>query len=333
MRIFFDNKLIQKIASSETKNNAFLAACMDADLLADDQLIHVTLGWPSLLEYLNLGGVLENFPTFDYQNELFALILSLLPLDSEKELLIRTYDQVFVECLTYVKALPQMDPDFLLQQIQQKQHSLTQADKPFNQSLARYEKRLLEHPAHFMHDLILFLAWDRACVNLAIVFEQSSPDVNILRGLDVLKECLLESFQHITAHGRTAPGFFRLIEALYAYQMREERLQIHTEDEWAILCQSASALKPREILSDVWYIDASIADEEKLKRMKQENEHLRVFTMDPADKVSVCLSLVRYMINKLKEETSEWRYSLAPVEVICLKEMGSEMRVAAIMRT
>jgi hypothetical protein len=275
---------------------------------------------------------LENFPTFDKQNELFTLMIYLLPLEAEKEHLIRAYDQVFVECLTHVKAMPQMDPAFLLKHIQQKMQSLTQADKLFVQSLARYEQRLLEYPAHFMHDLILFLAWDRACVNLAIVFEHPSPDVNIQSGLEVLKECLLESFQHITAHGRTAPGFFRLIETLYAYQMREERLQIHTEDEWTILCESASALKPREILGDVWYIDAAVADEEKLKKMEQENERLKVFTMDSADKVRASLSLARYMIDKLKNETAEWRYSLAPVEVICLKEAGSDMLVDSIVR-
>lgn len=330
MKFFADNKLIKRMNSAEKEKNSFLAACSNANLLTDNHPIHITLGWSSLLEYLNLDNLLDSFPTFDHQNELFALIIYLLPLESERELLIRSYDQVFVECLTYIKALPQIDPTFLLNQIQQKQKSLSQADILFIQSFAQYEKRLLEHPAHFMHDLILFLAWDRVCVNLAIIFEHVSH-IDVLKGLDILKECLLESFQHITAHGRTTPGFFRLVEALYAYEMREENLQIHTEDEWTILCQSASALKSRNILGDVWYIDAAIVDDEKLKKMQQQKTAIRVFTLDFADKLKACLSLVDYMINKLKGKTLEWRYSLAPVEVICLKEINGKMIVDSII--
>lgn len=328
MKTFIDNKLIQKITSETVdKENSLLKAYLKAGILTNDQPMQVMLGWPSLLEYLDLESLFENFPTLDNQNELFALIISTLPLESEKDFLIRLYDQVFVECLTHVKALPQIDPTFLIQRIQQKRQSSL---KLFAQSLDRYERLLLEHPAHIMHDLILYLAWDRVCVNLAILFEYRSPEVDIRSGLDVLKECLLESFQHITAHGRTAPSLFRLMEALYAYQMREENLPIYTDSEWSILCQSACALKPREILSDVWYIDAAVTDDQKLKEMDKEKKNLRVLTMDSVDKVQACLAFVHYMIDKLKLET-EWQYSLCPIEVVCLQEYGNDLVVNAMI--
>ncbi len=123
--------------------------------------------------------------------------------------------------MTHIKALPCIQAPFLIDRIQKKRQSLalSQINEIFAQSLDDYEQSLLQNPSYTMHDLILYLAWDRVCINLAVIFEHDFSNANH-RGLEVLKECLLESFQHITSEGRTIPSFFRAIEALYAYQMR-----------------------------------------------------------------------------------------------------------------
>ena len=321
------------MTASGGDSRAFLEACINAGILADHQQIQVIFGWPSLLEYLDLGPLFEKFLKFDDQNKLFAFITSTLALDSDKDLLITLYDRVFVECLTHVKALPQIHSTFLINQIQKKRHSpsFSHVNHLFSLSLDRYEKSLVENPSHAMHDLILYLAWDRVCINLAIVFEHVSPNQNVRNGLEVLKECLIESFQHITSHGRTAPGFFRLIESLYAYQMREENLQAYTDSEWLTLCQSSFALKSRDGLIDVFYIDAAVVDDQEFKSSGQEGDLLRVFTFDSLDNVKACLSLAHYMIEKLKAEGSGWRYILRPVEIVCLKEYESGLSIDTIV--
>lgn len=334
MKFFTDNTLIEKIlSSSETSDAISLQKIINEIAPSEhDHSLQIMLPWPSLLKYLGLEQLLENFPVFDSQNALFTFITSLLPLKTEKELLIRAYDQIFVECLTQIKALPQIDSSFLLQLIKEKRHSFdVQVDSLFAQSLDHYEKQLLEHPTYLMHDLILYLAWDRVCVNLAILFEHPNSN-DIQSGLHILKECVLESFQHISAQGRTSPSFFRLVETLYAYQMREENLDLPTDAEWTILCAGASVLKLRENLPDVWYIDAAIVDKQKWNYTQHETEKncIKVFTFDSPEKVKACLSLILYMIDKLKEGPIEWHYFLSPVEIICLKKEGNEWIASAI---
>lgn len=328
MKAFLDNRLIQRMLADEAESgkNTLLEIGRHAGILANEQNLEIVFGWPSLLEYLDLGSLFETFPKFDKQNPLFAFITSSLSLDSEQDFLFRLYDQVFVECLTQVKALPQIHPTFLLDHMQKKRHSSL-----FSRSLDHYEKILTEDPANTLHHLILYLAWDRVCVYLALVFEHIYPDLKSRKGIELLKECLLESFQHITEQGRSAPGFFRLLEALYAYRMREENIQTHTDAEWLVLCQSSRALRPRENIPDVFYMDAAVVDERKLKSLNKAREPLRVFTLDSVDKVKATLSLADYMIEKLKIEVPDWPYVLCPIEIICLKEVENEFSVDTIV--
>lgn len=330
MKFFIDNQLIQKIAQADNQE-LLVKACTDAGLIPLDSPIEIVFGWPSLLEYLGLGSLFENFPLFNQQSELFNLIIATLPAKSEKDFLIRLYDQVFVECLTQVKALPYIHLPFLIEQMQKKRQSLftSPLHNLFAPSLERYEKLFLEFPSHTMHDLILYLAWDRVCVYLASVFEHDFSNVDIQPGLKVLQECLLESFQHITAHGRTAPGFFRFIETLYAYHMREEHLPTHTEQEWLTLCQSAKALRPREGLNNVFYIDAAVIHQD-IKRIDQQDP-VRGLTLEPAGRVKASVSLAYLMLKKLKEEMVEWQYDLRPVEVICLKTSENHLTVDSLV--
>lgn len=331
MRAFIDNKLIEKIAIGENPKEveAFLETCAKEGILTDGQLVQVSFGWPSLFEYIQQGGVLTTFPQFGDDHPLFALLMAVLTANPERDVVIRLYDQIFVECLTQVKALPQIHPAFLLEMIRQRRHKILslQIKHIFSSSVEHYEKYLSEDPYNAIHDLTLYLAWDRVCIYLAIVFENMTPGLKIREGLDVLKECLIESFQHITAHGRTAPSFFRLMEALYAYYMRDEQLQSYNESDWAILCQGSQALKPRENLSDVFYIDAAIVSERELKHSQKGKDFFTVLTLDSVEKVSSTLSLAQFMINQLKKEEKGWLYTLCPVEIVCLEEIDGTFSV------
>lgn len=335
MKVFVDNPLIQKIKTHEveTEHDVLLKTLIKADLLASDQPVQVLFGWPSLLEYLDLGSLFAQFRPFDPQNELFGFINTVLTSRLDKDLLIRLYDQIFVDCLTHIKALPQIQAPFLIDLIREKKQSFASslANQLFSSSLDRYETALFTNPTNTMHDLILYLAWDRVCVDIAIVFELIPSDLNVQDELKVFKNCLLESFQHITAHGRTTPGFFRLLETLYVYQMRQEFLQTYTEAEWLTLCQSSEALKPRESLMDVFYIDAAVVENREIEQSKQEKDLVRVLTLDPVDKVQASLALADHMIEKLKQEESEWRYALSPVEIVCLRDAGRSLLINKVI--
>jgi hypothetical protein len=329
MKVFIDNKLIRTMSAPETSLEK--ASSLASFVHENGQRAQIVFGWPSFLEYMDLGFLFKTFSLFNDENPLFNFILSSLAAGADKDLLIYLYDQTFVECLTRVKAIPQIDQTFLLNQIEKKRYSssFSNTQEFFSSSLDHYELLLKQDPYNTLHDLTLYLAWDRVCVNLAIVFERASSDPSSSHGLEVLKECVLESFQHITKQGKTAPGLFRLIETLYAYKMREEKLQLYSESEWAILCQSSAALRPREDMVDVFYIDAAVIDQELNDK---EKDLLRVLTMESADIIHASLSLAHYTLDHLKLESAEWQYSIHPVEVICLKENENAFQIETIIR-
>jgi hypothetical protein len=295
MKIYLDNQLIRSLPNG--------------DMFEDPSQIHFS--WSSLLECLDLGLLFESLPNFDSQNELYVHILSTLSLDFDKENLFKLYDQVFVECLNLIKALEPVRPDFLIEKIREKRSKLSLFSNPLNQ----FENLLTIHPKASMHDLILYLAWDRICVYLAIVFESAPADVNTQRGLQVLKECLIESFHHISATGKTRPGFFRFSEAIYAFLMREEHLQTYSDPDWMILCQSSQALRNRNELPNVPYIDEGIFSSHHMSK-----PFIKVFTLDSLDKVTVSKTFSNYLLQKCREEMPLWDYLLFPVEIIHVKE-------------
>lgn len=313
MSIAVDNQLLRKLMEQQSASqwNLLLEDSIKKGILPKETQNEIDFGWPNLLEYLDLGSLFENFFTFDESHQLFAYIISSLASDSKEELLMALFDQVFVECLTHIKALPQMDPAFLVDQIRKKEFSPL-----FSRSLNQYKKMLLDNPSNTMHNLILYLAWDRVCVNLAIIFERPATDLSTLKGLKVMCECLLESFQHITAQERTVPSFFRLLEALYAFEMRQENLDIHTDEEWKILCDGALSLKPRNEIADVLYLDSGIIN------VRDKKNVITLFTMEKAEKVRATKSLANYMIQKLKLTPIQY-----PVNVVCLHEKGDEFSI------
>jgi hypothetical protein len=115
MKAFIDRKLLQLLtvqSDADAKDLTPVKARIDAVLKRDDQPIQILLSWPTLLEYLDLGSLLAKFPPFDKNNGLFAFLMSPQAEEAESELLVQVYDQIFVECLTDVKGLPQVDQSF-----------------------------------------------------------------------------------------------------------------------------------------------------------------------------------------------------------------------------
>lgn len=293
MKTFIDTKLLKKISSHDVREGSFI-----------ENHHQVVFSWASLLEYLDLGGLFKTFPKFDEKNALFSILNSSLEL--EKDLVIELYDKIFIECLTQIQAMPEINSNFLLEKIKEKKEI-----KLFNSALDYYVKNLVENPYTAIHDLILYLAFDRVCICIAILFEKITSQTTTVA---ILKECLIESFQHITKDGKSSPGFFRLVEALYAYQMREEYLQNYSDSEWLLLCQTVSALKPREVLIDLSYIDAVIVEISKIET----KEPIVIFTMDSKEIVESRLALASYIMKKLQLEIPEWDYTFSPFNIFYL---------------
>lgn len=325
MNVYLDNKLIRKFLSVTTKEerDALLNDCVKPLAIPEDQFLDFFMDWSALLEYLGLGSLFENFQVLDKENKIFASVIEVLKLDSDKEVIIYLYDQIFVECLTHVKALQQIHPSVLLDKIRHMQANplFSSARDPFAANLKLYEKKLSGNPGDTIHDLVLYLAWDRVCVYLAAIFDETS--LKIQNGLEILKECLIESFEHITKEGRTKPGFFRLLEALYAYQMKEESLQNYTEEEWKILCESVSTLQSRDYLPDACYI--------KVKFTGNDHSQLKVLALEPMEKVKKRISFADHMNKKLKQDVPTWQFDLQSYEIICLKELENSFLVDSIV--
>ncbi|MBS0628399.1 MAG: hypothetical protein JSS09_09335 [Verrucomicrobia bacterium] len=300
MKAFIDHQLLKNINEKH-----FIESCRNKIIISSDEQIEVLLDWFSLLEYIDLGSLLTTFPNFDEKNIIFTCLTSSANLS--KDVVIRLFDQIFIQCLTQVKDLPEINPSFLLQKIKQKQRTPL-----FFSSLNRYEELLTKDPSHTIHDLILYLAFDRVCVCIAFLFEQISSQVD---RLETLKECLIESFQHIKQDGKTSPGFFRFIEALYAYLMREEKLQSYLDSEWNILCQISTALQPREALLDLFYIDSAI-----IKNQEEEKNTVKAFTLESKNSVTSKINFSLYMIKKLQLEVPGWNYIFSPSEIYYIQK-------------
>lgn len=318
MNLYLDNQLIRKFASIEdqAKNTALLNACLKAKNVSLEQVqvqIQFVLEWPSLLEYLGFGSILENDPKIDAQNKMLSSLIEILKLDSEQEVLFYLYDQIFVECLTQIKKLPEVHPRILIDQIQRKQAKplFSGILDPFELALNCYEKKLTEAPHEAIHDLTLNLAWDRVCIFLGTIFDETTLKTE--NGLKILKDCLIESYRHLKLEGKTSPSFIRLAEALFAFYMKEENLDTHNDEEWEVLCKSVETLQSRESLSNVSYIDSGVAI------MGQMEKKLSVLTLEPDHQVKARLALANQMMTKLKREDPNWCFYLHPYEIFNVK--------------
>jgi len=288
MQIFIDKKLVRNHVSIDSQKP-------------------VNLSWAAFLEYIETGPLFGKFPPFNEQNPLYSLIISILPLQAHEDFLIELYDQVFVECLTHTKAIPQIEHAFLMDRIQKKR-----GDDIFEHARRHYETYLREYPYEAIHDLTLYLAWDRVCFNLSKLMEEPSSNPVVQKNTHVLKNCLIESFQHIAAQGKTTPSFFRLMAALIAFYMRDENLETHSEEEWTTLCQQLGWINTVEDdseLADVPYVDLSFA---------QGQDAYRVLTLDSTEKANGLQTLMELTIRKLQVEEVNWKYAVNKMEFISL---------------
>lgn len=300
MNIYIDNKILSRFKTSQ---DPFILP-----LLSGGEIV---FGWPSLLEFLGQGSLFEQFPVFSHNDPLFANIISTLTTYADNEVLIRLYDQVFVECLTQVKALKQVNLHYLLELIRIHKRGMSELLKP---AVERYENRILKDPANTLHDLTLYLAWDRVCVHFGILFDYHNSELPPFCGMEVFRECLLESFQHITDQGRTKPGFYRLLECLYAYYMRDEKIQCYDDEVWQILCKTSTALRPRNRLSDIYYVDNAVFDERNSANLAP----VKFLTCDQENRVVSGIAFAQYILNTVKGDNLSWHYSLDLAEIECL---------------
>lgn len=308
MKLLIDRSIVHRVKEEQLTNNPF-ARLLGSHLSEGSDLI---LGWPSLLEFLDCGDLAKSFPAFTAADPLYQEVVAAVESKTHAEYLEHLFDQVFVKCLNWVRSKPEIHPTFLANAIRERSGSAV--SKVFSKSIEHYEKLFLDHPYQAIHDLTLYLAWDRVCVDLAIIFEYDSVSEHVAEGLALLRECLIESFQHITAQKKTVPGFFRMVEALYAYQMRQERLQTYSDADWQTLCESSQSLRPRDQFVDIPYIDGALFD--------SSSAHLplsaKALTTNSWDRVSKSIALARYMIGVLKSEDVDWHQDLQAIEVICL---------------
>lgn len=306
MKIFIEKSIIKTFAQEP---QAIKAKILDLGLNHE-----WVFSWPSLLEYLDLGSLLSTLPLFDQTHALFNQCISILSLNEEKEAIFYLFDSLFVENLTQIKNLSQVDSAFFLQAIALKRQSepFFNAEKELSSALEPYETALTVNPSHLMHDLILYLAWERICVWIGSLFDYQSSDQKFINNLQILKECLIESFQHITSQGRTSPSFYRLLEALFFYQVREENFQIHSQADWNILSQSFPVLLPPNCLADVRYVDNALVPLNKLNQQENSEWYL---TLDSQDKIDSRLKLANYMCNQLKTENPQWNYQLVQKQI------------------
>lgn len=299
MELIIDNQIVKVLIHHPS-------SIVKHPLLVDSRN-RINFRWPSLLEYLGLGSLLLSLSTFDQTHPLFVACISTLHANEEKEVFFHVYDHLFVENLNQIKALPQINPPFLLQAIKEQR----QKTEMFAPTLAAYEMALEENPSQTMHDLILYLAWDRMCIWMARLFDYQSTNPKFIKGIAIVKECLIESYQHIAQQGKTSPGIYRMLESLVFYQMREENLQKHTDSEWRMLSQSFELFKSQEELPDFFYIDDAVTFVER-------EDSTCYLTLDSPDRVNSRLILAQYMIDKLKMEIPGWSYALRPSKLVYL---------------
>lgn len=322
MKIFIDNALIRRMRSASTNIEKGLeVACQKAGIPLQEY--DFALSWPALLELIELGHLYDTLPVFHERNIFFNALCSALSVNATSERILDLYDQIFAECLTEIKNLPEVQYSFLVNRINEKLNSVILLQPKLHLALASCEKLLIEEPYNALHDLILYLAWDRMCINIACIFDQYPSKETKIQGFEVLISALIESFQHITQHARTKPGFFRLVETMYAFQMREENLEIHTEAEWLLLCQCSKALMAREQLIDLYYVDAALINAQN----RSETLPLKIFTLYSRCHVQSVLALAEYANNKMKNYRPEWPFQLGSIDIINLTEENGEFSV------
>lgn len=283
--------------------------------------LKITFNWPTFLTFLGIDDLLKNFPAFDSSNELYRIMMEVIESNPPKEVYFDLFDQLFVDCLTHIKAIPEVDANYLTGELRAKEKPAFLAE-----SLLQWELALTENPKIFLHDLTLYLGWDRVCVRLAILFETVPDTVTSREWYQMLRGCLAESFQHISRQGRTEPSFFRLQEALYAYDMRDDMLQKHTEAAWEILTKGAMSLSSREKAPELGFLDRSVTD-------KAYNTTGTIFCAESEEKILAGWNLAKYYLLTFETDFPEWDFHLADTSITFVHFDGPRWRLNELTLT
>ena len=241
MRLFLENKFL--------KNLAYHSSEISKYPLIEDNQNPLIFGWPSFLAALDFEEIFNSIPEFDQTNKLFEASILTLSSKPGNEVLFYLYDRLFAECLTRIKELPQIEVDYLFHRIGEKRLQLSRlsTESLYIPLLNLYEKLLQMHPSQFIHDLILYLAWDRMCVWMAALFDCQSTNSDYILNLEILKDCLIESFQHLLAR-QSIPRILSLCGIPFFLSNERRKPSKAYEEEWAILSQSFHVLKAEEKL-------------------------------------------------------------------------------------
>jgi len=227
-----------------------------SDLLSlDDNHLH--LRWGSLLKYLNLQDMFSSLPVFDQSHPLFEATVHVLSTYRYQGEVEYVFDSLFAENLTNVKSLKEIDQNFLLKAMaRSKLHPSPIMQKKIEDSFKPFIASLTQDPYQTLHSLILYLAWDRMCLCIKNLFDFQSADPSFKSGINILKECLLESYLHITREGRCALSLSRLLEALLYFHVREENISSHNDHDWNVLSKGLSLFPSQDgFIANMFYID------------------------------------------------------------------------------
>jgi hypothetical protein len=308
MKIILDSKIIRALVTNPSE-------ILKNPLLEDPQT-QVSLGWPSLLAYLDLESLFTKLPVFDKTDSIFETCLTILHTSEDKNTLLSLYDHLFAKNLSEIKDLSEINAPYLLEAIKKSREksSVALIEKAISSVLNRYETAFVENTSHTMHDLILNLGWNRTCSCMRHLFDFPSADENFLKGLAILRECLIESYSHIKLQRKTSPSIYSLIEALFFIEVREENLQKHTATDWALLSESFPLIEKENILTDCPYIDEAILCKERA----DEDPSNCYLTLESASAVESRLRLARYMIQKIEQLDPAWNFTLAPKKIVSL---------------
>jgi hypothetical protein len=291
MKIYLDNLSIQKFKNHEIQDVAFSNT--------DD--VFFTLA--NLMGFLDLKYIFDAIAKFDNQNELFQFIVSKAAEDQDPNFLMDLYDQLFAQVLTDVKNLKEVNASFLLQSLSEHENHCIPI---YSKAITYFKQILSDVPKQAIHDLTLYLAFDRMTIAVAELFEQQQCKIGSLR---IFRNCIIESFQHITKNSKVTLGFFRLMEALYAFDMRNENLDTYSEGDFETLCKSSKVLSDRDRICFIPYVDIA------LMHMSEEKE-ITCLTTDSEEKVELTLVFADFMINKLYQEGIGWEYRRAKSNII-----------------
>lgn len=320
MKPYIDDTLITFIRRNPC---AFIGEALRASGdLGENQKLELQLGWSNLFALLGEADPFKDFPAFDQDQDLFRYAESVLTGPFKEESIYELFDRLFMECLTEVKNLFFMKPNWFSEKISEIKKGMAPEDFALlSGSLGRIEGMFLFYPQPTMHDLTLFLAWDRICVHSAILFELPHNSQDFLEGINCLKNCLIESFQHITYQGKTIPSYFRLVEAVYAWLMREENLPSHAEEEWNILCQGVQGLRSRGGLPDVYYIDAALLSKKQaVELVGQAVGSLKSLSLSSAEEVKAVIKLAKMISDRIGKQEASWSFGFCPIDVFCLQK-------------